>query len=114
MEKGLEEREKERIIREAAFQAALGDNGFADEAAYRQAKMDEKAMNAQELRIRAYDEQARSLTDRLAELAGKLEGKAPADLRALQLYRGQADWDVIAQVASAVSVPVIGITGSRI
>ena len=83
-EKGLEEREKERLAREAAFQAALVDNGFADEAAYRQAKMDEKAMNAQELRIRAYDEQARSLTDRLAELAGKLEGKAPADLRALQ------------------------------
>lgn len=83
-EKGLEEREKERIIREAAFQAALGDNGFADEAAYRQAKMDEKAMNAQELRIRAYDEQARSLADRLTELTGKLEGKAPADLRALQ------------------------------
>lgn len=27
---------------------------------------------------------------------------------AVQLYRGQADWDVIAQVASAVSVPVIG------
>ena len=83
-EKGLEEREKERLAREAAFQAALVDNGFADEAAYRQAKMDEKAMNAQELRIRAYDEQARSLTDRLTELAGKLEGKAPADLRALQ------------------------------
>ena len=83
-EKGLEEREKERLVREAAFQSALGDNGFADEAAYRQAKMDEKAMNALELRIRAYDEQARSLTDRLAELAGKLEGKAPADLRALQ------------------------------
>ena len=27
---------------------------------------------------------------------------------AVQLYRGQADWDVIAQVAAAVSVPVIG------
>lgn len=83
-EKSLNEREKERLGREAAFRAALEDNGFAGEAAYQQAKMDEKAMNALELRIRAYDEQARSLADRLAELAGKLEGKAPADLKALQ------------------------------
>ena len=83
-EKGLAEREKDRLTREAAFQAALGDNGFAGETSYQQAKMAEKAMNALDKRIRDYDEKARSLADRLAELSGKLEGKTPVDLEALQ------------------------------
>lgn len=83
-EKSLNEREKERLSREAAFQAALVDNGFAGEDAYRTAKISESAMNAMDEEIRAYDEKARSLKDRREELAGQLQGLTPADLGVIQ------------------------------
>ena len=76
--------------RERRFREALAAAGFEDEQAYQLAKMPENDRNNAERQLREYGEKKASLSDRAAELGGKLAGKERTDLSGLE--RQQREW----------------------
>ncbi len=69
------------------FEKALNNFGFANEADYEQSVLPEASMAEMEKSLRKYNERKQSLTDQLAQLAEKLQGKIPVDMAALEERR---------------------------
>ncbi|MBR4068267.1 MAG: SMC family ATPase [Clostridia bacterium] len=66
------------------FNEKLAENGFADEQAYRLAKLAERDIALLDEKIRRYNESKRSLTDRAAELRQQLSGAERVDIKLLE------------------------------
>ena len=69
---------------ETQFRERLALAGFADEAAYRTAKLPHRETDEIEKRLKEYGEKRQSLADRISALREKLIGKTRADLPALE------------------------------
>lgn len=67
-----------------AFRKMITKNGFTDEADYHAAKRQPSEVEALDREIRRFNEEKRSCGDRIGELSAKLDGKARADITALE------------------------------
>lgn len=67
----------------AQYNEKLAENGFADEASYRLAKLPEREISQLDENIRRYNEEKRSLMDRTAALREQLTGLEKTDIQQL-------------------------------
>ena len=71
----------------AAFRTELEERGFADEEAYRGARLSEAEAERLDRAQRDYGEQKKSLTDQVSRLRERLQGKAAVELTVLEGQR---------------------------
>ena len=81
------------------FREHLSAAGFEDEQAYHLAKLPGKAMDELEVRLKAYGEQKKSLSDQTAGLRDRLAGKERIDLSGLEQQK--QDWEREKKTAEA-------------
>ena len=82
--RALQEASEERAAREQAFAAALAEQAFRDEAAYRAAWMEPRALEDVERHVREFDEGRSSAEARLRDCEREAAGLTPPDLPALE------------------------------
>lgn len=71
----------------ARFLAGLAGAGFADEAAYREARLPDAETERLERSLREYGERKKSTADQAAMLRERLQGQQPVELSALEQQR---------------------------
>ncbi len=101
----METTANQHAAQQRQLETGLAEHGFESVRDFELAVMTAPAMASLEKAIRAHYEQKQSLTDQAAQLAEKLQGKAPADIAALEtalraLDAAQAEADAAEKAAA--------------
>lgn len=79
----LTRKQRELAEERESFKSQMHAQGFETYSAYEMARLPEREIDKLEVEVRAYNEEVRVCAERLAELSGKLEGKARPDMETL-------------------------------